>query len=85
MQKGGRVQPQGPAKRLVAGQQHESYKQLINKTCAACLGQLVGDLWSAGGLSHSIPHREQARLAYAPDPPESARILPNRVVSFFLS
>ena len=45
------------------------------------MGQRVGDLWSDGGLSLNIPHREEHPFLYVSMDDEHILILPKRVVS----
>jgi hypothetical protein len=80
-QKGERVHVGTGSEGLVAGQQQESYKQLINKYGGRQLGQLVGDLWSVGGLLLHIPHGEEHPTPYAFDSARQRSILLKRVIS----
>ena len=56
-QKAQGVQPGPRPKRHVADPQQEFYSQVINKMDEQLAGQLVGDLWNAGGasLGHAFP------------------------------
>jgi hypothetical protein len=80
-QKGERVHVGTGSGGLVAGQQQESYEQLINKTDGQPMGQLVGDLWSDGGLSLSFSHGGDSGRSYALETPDQGPILLKCVVS----
>jgi hypothetical protein len=80
-QKAPGVQSAGTSGSVVAGLQQDSYTQVIHKNWGQQQGQVVGDLWTAGGAKEIIPHGGLGHHAYAANPNSCAFILSKNVHS----